>query len=383
MFLTTALFNQMGHRPNILSSLKYMLFGGEAVDPQAVQRVLDQGKPRHLLNVYGPTEGTTFTTWYEVQNVEPGARTVPIGRPLANSDVWVLDSWGRMAPVGVMGELCIGGDGLARGYLGRPELTADRFVPHPYSRKPGARLYRTGDMVRYQSDGNIEFLKRIDQQVKIRGFRVELGEIESALNQYPPIAESVVVDRKDASNNTQLIAYVVPRPGAAPTSSQIFAFLQEKLPAYMIPAAFVTINELPLTPNGKVDKRALPLPDQSEVDREVNFVAPRTPMEETIAQIWREVLGLAQVGVESNFFDLGGHSLMATRVVSQIRERCGVELPLRLLFESPTIAALAEKLEQPESKETELARIMRLLNEMENLSEEEATTLLAQAKAQS
>src|SRR6185436_7853724 len=160
------------------------------------------GKPRHLLNVYGPTEGTTFTTWYEVQNVEPGARTVPIGRPLANSDVWVLDSWGRMAPVGVMGELCSGGDGWARGYLGRPELTAERFVPHPYSRKPGARLYRTGDMVRYQSDGNIEFLKRIDQQVKIRGFRVELGEIESALNQYPAIAESVVVERKDASNNT-------------------------------------------------------------------------------------------------------------------------------------------------------------------------------------
>lgn len=382
MFLTTALFNQMGHRPDILSSLNYMLFGGEAVDPQAVQRVLDQGKPRHLLHVYGPTEGTTYATWYEVQNVEPGARTVPIGRPLANSDVWVLDSWSRMVPVGVTGELCIGGDGLARGYLGRPELTAEKFVPHPYGRKPGARLYRTGDMVRYQSDGNIEFLKRIDQQVKVRGFRVELGEIESSLNQYSAIAESVVVDRKDASNNTQLIAYVVPREGAEPASSEIYAFLQEKLPAYMIPSAFIMIKELPLTPNGKVDKRALPLPDQSEVESEVNFVAPRTPMEETIAQIWREVLGLTQVGVESNFFDLGGHSLMATRVVSQIRERCGVELPLRVLFESPTIAALAEKLEQSESKETELARIMRLLNEMENLSEEEATALLAQAKTQ-
>ncbi|HET7288363.1 MAG TPA: amino acid adenylation domain-containing protein, partial [Pyrinomonadaceae bacterium] len=211
MFLTTALFNQTAlNRPEIFASLKYMVYGGDAVDPRAVQRVLEEGKPQHLVNGYGPTEGTTFTTWYDAQESDIGARTIPIGQPLSNTEVWVLDQQSRMVPVGVAGELCIGGDGLARGYLGRPELTAEKFVPHPYSRHPGARLYRTGDLVRYREDGNIEFLKRMDQQVKIRGFRVELGEIESSLNQYWAVVESVVVDRKDASGDTRLIAYIVP-----------------------------------------------------------------------------------------------------------------------------------------------------------------------------
>jgi amino acid adenylation domain-containing protein len=380
MFLTTALFNQLAQSvPEAFGTLRYLLFGGEASDAKAVKRVLEHGKPQHLLNGYGPTEATTFTTWYEATEVGAGARTLPIGRPLANSEVWVLDREGQLAPVGVVGELYIGGDGIAREYLGRPELTAETFVPHPFSKKPGARLYRTGDLVRYLSDGNIEFLKRVDHQIKIRGFRVELGEIEAALNQYWAVRESVVLDRNDPVSGTKLIAYVVPEEGVEPTTAELHAFLAEKIPSYMIPSVFVTLNELPLTPNGKLNREALPLPELNEADTTPNFVAPRTPLEETLAGIWHETLGVAQVGVESNFFDLGGHSLLATRVVSQMRERLGIELPLRVLFESPTIAGLAQHIDSAQSKDTELGRIMSVLENIENISEEEVTALLAQS----
>jgi amino acid adenylation domain-containing protein len=381
MFLTTALFNHLAQsRPEIFASLKSMLFGGDAADARSVHRVLEQGKPQHLLNVYGPTEGTTFTTTYEVQDSDSGAPNIPIGRAISNTEVWVLDQQSRMAPVGVAGELCIGGDGLAQGYLRRPELTAEKFVPHPYSRKAGARLYRTGDLVRYGSDGNIEFLKRMDHQVKVRGFRVELGEIESVLNQHWAIAESIVVDSKDSSGNTRLIAYIVFEDGAEATSSEILTFLQEKLPSYMFPSAFVTIKEIPLTANGKVDRRALPVTEQIDAETSTAFIAPRTDMEELVAEIWRDTLELTQVGVESNFFQLGGHSLMATRVMNKIRERCGVELPLRVLFESPTVASLAARLEAAQPKDSELGRIYRILANVENIPEEDVNALLAQVE---
>ena len=383
MFLTTALFNQTAlSRPEIFASLKYVVYGGDAVDVRAVHRVLEEGKPRHLVNGYGPTEGTTFTTAYEAQDSDVGARTIPIGRVLSNTEVWVLDQQSRMVPVGVVGELCIGGDGLARGYLGRPELTAEKFVPHPYSSKAGARLYRTGDLVRYQSDGNIEFLRRMDQQVKVRGFRVELGEIESVLNEYWAIVESVVADSKDTSGNTRLIAYIVLEEGVEATSSQMLTFLQEKLPSYMLPAAFITIKEIPLTANGKVDRRALPMPEQIEVEIGESFIAPRTDTEELVAEIWRDILGLTQVGVESNFFDLGGHSLLATRVMNKIRERCGVELPLRILFESPTVASLAARLDEAQPKDSEMGRILQILANVENISEEEVNALLLKTERQ-
>ena len=383
MFLTTALFNQTAlSRPEIFASLKYMIFGGDTADPRAVQRVLWEGKPEHLVNAYGPTENTTFTTWYDAQESDIGARMIPIGQPLSNTEVWVLDQQSRMVPVGVPGELCIGGDGLARGYIRRPELTAEKFVPHPYSRNAGARLYRTGDLVRYREDGNIEFLKRMDQQVKVRGFRVELGEIESTLNQYRAVMESIVVDRKDSSGDIRLIAYFVPEVGVEPTSLELLTFLQEKLPSYMLPSAFIAIKEIPLTPNGKVDRRALPAPEQIEVST-AGFIAPRTEMEQLVAEIWCEILGITQVGADSNFFDLGGHSLLATRVMNRIRERCGVELPLRVLFEFPTVVSLAAKLDDARPKETELSRILDILVNMENISEEEVTTLLAQSESQS
>ena len=383
MFLTTALFNQTAlSRPEIFASLKYMIFGGDTADPRAVHRVLGEGRPEHLVNAYGPTENTTFTTWYDAQESDIGARMIPIGQPLSNTEVWVLDQQSRMVPVGVPGELCIGGDGLARGYIRRPELTAEKFVPHPYSRNAGARLYRTGDLVRYREDGNIEFLKRMDQQVKVRGFRVELGEIESTLNQYRAVMESIVVDRKDSSGDIRLIAYFVPEVGVEPTSLELLTFLQEKLPSYMLPSAFIAIKEIPLTPNGKVDRRALPAPEQIEVST-AGFIAPRTEMEQLVAEIWCEILGITQVGADSNFFDLGGHSLLATRVMNRIRERCGVELPLRVLFEFATVVSLAAKLDDARPKETELSRILDILVNMENISEEEVTTLLAQSESQS
>jgi acyl-coenzyme A synthetase/AMP-(fatty) acid ligase/acyl carrier protein len=383
MFLTTSLFNQMAQMiPEAFASLRYLVFGGEASDAPSVKRVLDQGKPAHVVNGYGPTEGTTFTTAYEVNEVAPGLRTLPIGRALSNTEVWVLDRHCQLVPLGVAGELYIGGDGMAREYLSRPELTAEKFVPHPYSTEPGARLYRTGDLVRISSDGNIDFLKRMDHQVKVRGFRVELGEIEAALDQYWAITESVVIDNNDFAGGTKLIAYIVPEEGVEPTTAELHSFLKDKIPSYMLPSVFVTLTEIPLTPNGKVNRRALPVPDLSEDDTSANFVAPRTPLEETLAEIWRTTLGVTQVGVESNFFDLGGHSLLATRVVSQIRERFGIELPLRVMFESPTIAGLAQHIDTEQSKDTQLGRILSMLENVENISEEEVTALLAQAESQ-
>jgi len=792
MFLTTALFNQIAQSlPETFAPLRYLLFGGEACDPQPVRRVLEAGKPRHLLNAYGPTESTTFTTWYEVTDVKANARTIPIGQPLSNTETWVLDRQMQLAPVGVPGELYIGGDGLARDYLRRPELTAEKFVPHPYSAEPGARLYRTGDLVRYLSDGNIEFLKRMDQQVKIRGFRIEPGEIEAALQDHPAVRESIVIVREETPGDRELVAYVVrdlecshatdhapnwqmifndllykqlpsrpdetsefsgwnssytglpisseemhawlddtlepiraarpqhvleigcgtglllsrlapqctrylgtdisqvaldfvgqrlgsagdklagvsllhqtaddftriesksfdavilnstvqyfpdidylrrvlegavtavspggiifvgdvrslplleafhasvqllkadpalsaaqlrrrvqlqiaqenellihpafffdlkrqlpqisrieirPKRGcfhneltrfryqvmihigenapasatspswtnwqeegftldrlrqllvtqqpevlgmvnvpnarlafekellrmlatekgertaaelksaidesldagidpeelhalsselpyavsiswarhqddgsfdvlfqrvtedeARPVMRQSFSFpepdisklswndyannprretfaqqlvpqlrnwLRARLPAYMTPSHFVVLDELPLNANSKVDRRALPEPDAATYAAEETFVAPRTREEKTIAEIWTEVLDGRPISVEANFFDLGGHSLLATRVVSRIREKCGVELPLRLLFDSPTVAALASHLAAAQPSQTDTSRIAEMLETLASLSEDETKTLL-------
>jgi acyl carrier protein len=251
--------------------------------------------------------------------------------------------------------LHIGGRCLARGYLGRPETTAEKFVPNPFGNEPGARLYKTGDLGRYLSDGNIEFLGRTDHQVKIRGFRIEPGEIESALAQHPAVREAVVVAREDAraepdvpenpKSDKRLVAYVVPHRDLSPSAGELRRYLKEKLPDPMVPSAFVLMDTLPRTPHGKLDRRALPAPDQSRPEVEENFAAPRTPVEEAIVEIWREVLSLDRVGIHDNFFELGGHSLLATQVISRLREAFRVELPLRSLFERPTIAGLADQVD--------------------------------------
>ena len=260
LFLTTALFNQMAREnPAAFRPLRHLLFGGEAVETKWVREVLASGPPERLLHVYGPTETTTFATWYPVERIKDDATTMPIGRPIANTEAYVLDAQLELVPVGVPGELYIGGPGVARGYLNRRQLTDERFVPNPFGEKPEARLYRTGDRVRRLANGDIEFLGRLDGQVKLRGFRIEMGEVESVLNNHPAVREGVVLLREDAPEHKRLVAYFV-AAGAAPTNSELRDFLRQKLPDHMIPAAFVVLEAMPLTPNGKIDRDALPEP---------------------------------------------------------------------------------------------------------------------------
>ena len=352
LFLTTALFQQVARVvPQAFDSLRYLLFGGEVVDPRWVQKILKKRSQEQLLHVYGPTEGTTFSSFYRVQDVPEDATSIPIGRPITNTQIYLLDRQLQPVPIGVSGELYIGGDGLAQGYLNRPELNVLAFIPNPFSQESGARLYKTGDLARYCPDGNIEFLGRIDDQVKIRGFRIELGEIEAVLSQHPVVAETVVIVQEDIPGDKQLVAYIVPNQEQAATAeAQGFApllrqFLKEKLPGYMVPSAYVVLDSLPLTPNGKVDRRALPAADTERNDIKEDYVAPRTPVEEVLVEIWAKVLGRQQVSVYDNFFELGGHSLLATQLTSRIRDAFQVELPLRSLFETPTAAGLAKYIE--------------------------------------
>jgi amino acid adenylation domain-containing protein len=345
MFLTTALFNLMVREaPGAFATLRDVLFGGEAVDPAVVRLCLAAGPPARLLHVYGPTESTTFTTWHRVTAVDEGD-TVPIGQPLANTTVHVVDRRLRPVPVGVPGELTIGGDGLAHGYLHRPGLTAERFVPDPFAVTAGAgsRLYRTGDLVRRRAGGEIEFLGRLDTQVKVRGFRIELGEIEAALLTHPAVGAAVVLAREDSPGDRRLAAYVVARePEPRPDAAELRAFLEQRLPAYMVPSAFVGLAALPLNPNGKVDRRALPAPEAPESGGA--YVAPRTDLEREVAAVWAEVLGVERIGLYDNFWHLGGHSLLATKVLSRLHAALGVDLPVATIFNAPTLAGFAAAL---------------------------------------
>jgi len=301
--------------------------------------------PFKLVNNYGPTENTVVTTSGDVSFMEQSDRKPTIGRPIANTQVYLLDKNLQPVPVGIPGEIYIGGAGLARGYLNPPDQTILAFIPNPFSNKPSRRLYKTGDLARYLLDGNIEFLGRVDDQVKIRGFRIELGEIEAVLGQHPAMQETVVMVREDIPGNKRLVAYVVTKESPAPSMQELHHFLKQQLPEYMVPSAFVLLDVLPLTSNGKVDRRALPAPDTTRPELADTYVAPRTPVEEVLVGIWAEVLGLDGVGVQDNFFELGGHSLLATQVISRVRDAFSVELSLYSLFEAPAITSLGEKIE--------------------------------------
>jgi len=342
VFLTTALFNQMvRHDRGTFATVKHMLFGGEQVDLECVREAAGSGAgPERLLHVYGPTETTTYATWYEVNEVNDGAETVPIGRGIANTDIYVLDPTQQLVPVAAKGELYLGGDGLARGYLNRPELTAEKFVPHPFSATPGERLYRTGDVVRWNEDGEVEFVGRVDHQVKIRGFRIETGEIEAALSAHESVREVVVIVREDVPGEKRLVAYVACDPET--TVQQLRSYLRERKPDYMVPSFFVLLDRLPLNANGKVDRPALLEPTPEDAFASEAYVAPRTPAEQRLAGIWARVLGIERIGINDNFFDLGGHSLLATQLISRIREDFDMEMPLVHLFENPTVASFAE-----------------------------------------
>jgi amino acid adenylation domain-containing protein len=330
-------------------NLAYLIFGGETLSQELVTRTLAALPHLQIWNIYGPTEATANAS---AARIAPGDE-VTIGRPIANAQIYILNALLHPVPIGVQGELHIGGAGVARGYLNRPELTAEKFISDPFSAVPGARMYRTGDLARYRTDGNIEFLGRADHQVKVRGFRIELGEIEAALGQHPAVREAVVLAQEAATEaasdsfgmEKRLVAYVLAAQEATPTTTDLRNFLKQKLPEYMLPAVFVLLDALPLMSNGKIDRRALRAPDRSRPELDGAFVAPRGPTEELLAELWAELLGIDIVGVHDNFFDLGGHSLLATQLVSRVRETFQVEIPLRRLFEVPTVAGLAESIE--------------------------------------
>ncbi|HET6764330.1 MAG TPA: amino acid adenylation domain-containing protein, partial [Longimicrobiaceae bacterium] len=344
LWLTAGLFHQMvdTQLPR-LRGVRQLLAGGDVLSPPHVARAIAALPDTKVINGYGPTESTTFTACHLARATDVQRASIPIGRPIANTRVYVLDAYLRPAPLAVAGDLYIGGDGLAHGYLNQPAMTAERFIPDFYGTDAGGRLYRSGDRARWMADGTLEFLGRADEQVKIRGFRIELGEIEAALGSDPRVAECVVVAREDVPGDRRLVAYAVPAPGVEADGGDLRDALQGRLPAYMVPAIVVLLPELPLTANGKVDRRALPAPDGSgAVDR---YVAPRTETEHALAEIWAECLATGPVGVHDNFFELGGHSLVATRVVSRIREAMDTELPLRALFEAQTVGELAARID--------------------------------------
>jgi amino acid adenylation domain-containing protein/FkbH-like protein len=320
------------------TSLRQVFCSGEALPLDLQERFFELLSPE-LHNLYGPTEAAVDVTYWHCAS-NSGRSSVPIGKPIWNTQIYILDKRLQPVPVGVAGELHIGGVGLARGYLKRPELTAEKFIADPFSRDMGARLYKTGDSARFLPDGNIEYLGRIDHQVKLRGFRIELGEIETALSKHPGVRQSTVLVREDSPGDQRLVAYVILDQGVAPDAEQLRQHLGQSLPEFMIPAAFVALDAFPLTSSGKTDRKALPKPEY-ESRESTRWIAPRTPVEEGIAAIWREVLHLQQVGARDDFFALGGHSLLATQVIARIRQIFRVEMPLRSLFETPTIQGLA------------------------------------------
>ncbi|HEX7332938.1 MAG TPA: amino acid adenylation domain-containing protein, partial [Pyrinomonadaceae bacterium] len=346
MFMTTALFNQMAREaPWAFRDVQTLLFGGEAVEPRWVRELRDQGYEGRLLHVYGPTESTTFSTWHGVETVPAGARTVPIGQAVGNTSVYVLDRRQRLVASGVEGELYIAGEGLAYGYVESPVETAVSFLPDEWSTQTGARMYRTGDLVRRGEQGGIEYLGRVDHQVKIRGFRIEPEEIGVVLGEHPSVEETVVVVRDQEDGDRQLVAYVVVKPGQQRSKHELRSYLKSRLPDYMVPAVYVWMERMPLNANGKVDRRALP-PPQKEERKGERREGTGTAAEEIVAGIFEQVLNVSDVSVGDSFFDLGGHSLLATQVTSRVREVFKVDVPLRDLFDGPTVRELAGKVEQ-------------------------------------
>jgi amino acid adenylation domain-containing protein len=325
---------------------------GEALPRERVEEAYRQPGVTRVLNLYGPSEDTTYSTWAAVPAGESGPP--PIGRPIAGTRARLLDSRLDPVPIGVPGELCLAGAGLARGYLGRPERTAERFVPDPFTAgRGGERLYRTGDLARLRPDGEILYLGRLDRQVKIRGFRIEPGEIEAALAAHPAVREAAVVARRDGGDvgpEPRLVAYVVTAGTSTPISpaiEELRAFLSARLPAHMVPAAFVTLDALPLTPNGKLDRAALPAPERLGQPAE-SWVAPASPLEELLAKTTEELLGVPQVGMRDNFFALGGHSLLATQLVSRLTRDYGIEVTVQMVFDAPDFGALADRIVERE-----------------------------------
>jgi amino acid adenylation domain-containing protein/non-ribosomal peptide synthase protein (TIGR01720 family) len=355
---------------NCLPSSAYVInLAGEPLPQRLVQQLYERKNIKQVFNLYGPTEDTTYSTW---DLMKRDSREPPtIGRPISNTQVYVLDRRGRPLPAGIPGEVYLGGMGLARGYLGRPDLTAEKFIPDPFSVEPDARMYYTGDLGRYLPDGRLDFLGRIDHQVKIRGYRIELGEIEAVLNEHPSVKTCVVIARQEADDDKRLVAYIVAHGSEKPGHLELQDFLRARLLAHMVPSAFVLLDEMPLTPNGKINRRALPAPEISRPELDGGYVAPRNDIEVALVDLWQEVLGINEVGVSDNFFDLGGHSLKATRLLSKVRSIFRTQLPLSVVFEAVTIEALARALVQHEPKPGQTAKIAHVLQRIKSIPSSE------------
>jgi acyl carrier protein len=355
--------------------VKQLLFGGESVSVPHVRRALELLPGTQLIHAYGPSECTVFTCCYQLpQQLAENVQSIPIGKPIGDRKVYLLDKDLHRVPIGVPGELYVGGASVARGYLNQPTLTSEKFIPNPFCQ--GDTLYKTGDLICRLHDRNLEFLGRIDTQVKIRGFRIELGEIEAVFIQHPEIKQVVVIARENQPGNKYLVAYLVAKDHPL-NPSTLRNFLKKSLPDYMIPAAFVFMEALPLTPNGKINRRALPAPDVDQRNLEVDFVAPSTPTEQELAMIWVEVLKVKQVGIHDNFFELGGHSLLATQFISRLKEAFSLDFSLRYLFENPTIAELTQKVITQQIEQAENDALIQILGEVDQLSEEEVTQQLS------
>jgi amino acid adenylation domain-containing protein len=354
MWLTVGLFNEyVDALEDAFGALRYLLVGGDALTPSVIARALaKQRPPKHIINGYGPTETTTFAATFDIKFVEESAKSIPIGRPIGNARIYILDEQGEPAPIGVTGEIHIGGSGVSRGYLNRRELTEERFVIDPFSDMPNDRLYRSGDLGRWRPDGTVEYLGRNDLQVKIRGFRVELGEVEAVLRDHPGVRQAVAVAREEGSGGKRLIGYVVPEEDWSNREDEYDArisrllealreYLKGKLPPHMVPATLVPLESIPLTANGKVDRRALPSPEGRQYLPR-GYIGAATATEQELAALWKQALKVQQVGVQDNFFELGGDSLLGIEVIGRIADTFDVELPFMAVFQYPTIRQLAE-----------------------------------------
>jgi amino acid adenylation domain-containing protein len=345
LWLTAGLFHLIvDEKIDALKSLRQLLAGGDVLSVPHVQKFLQTVENCQLINGYGPTENTTFTCCHPITVPLQLGVSIPIGRPIANTQVYILDNNLQAVAIGEVGELYIGGDGLARGYLNRPDLTAEKFISYSFDDNLATRLYKTGDLARYLPDGNIEFLGRIDNQVKIRGFRIELGEIEREIAQHPDVREIVVLARQDETGEKLLTAYIVPHSNSRYTNSKLRSFLQQQLPNYMVPSAFVMLESLPLTANGKVDRHKLPAPSRERPQLEQAYIAPQSDLERLLARILSELLKIDRVGIDDNFFDLGGTSISLLQVAVRVQQELGIELPTVKLFQYSTIGSLANYL---------------------------------------